>query len=244
MSRRMEKFLKSVPVIGSLLTFLHWKYVGWKFRPARLIEKALGHREDLAVVVIGANDGPASDPVFPLLQKRPHWHGTFVEPVPYLFEKLKESYGASERFSFVNAAVSRKTSEEKFYFVSPAARRDLPELPAWVEQLGSFDRGHMAGLLNGRLDAYITEITVPTITLDELFSRTAQKRVDLLLIDTEGHDWEILQQLDLKKWKPDVIVFEHCAISEEDRQAALRFLAPFYRVLNIGKDYFCTRRAE
>jgi len=240
----MDKLLKSVPVLGRLLTFLHWKYVGWKFNPARMIERTLGHREELAAVVIGANDGPSSDPVFPLLQKRPHWHGTFVEPVPYLFEKLKESYGASGRCSFVNEAVSRSTSEAKFYFVSPAARRELPDLPEWVEQLGSFDRSHIAGPLNGRLEPYITEIVVPTITLDELFSRTAQKRVDLLLIDTEGHDWEILKQLDMEKWKPEVILFEHCAISEADRQAALRFLAPCYRVRNIGKDYFCTRRAE
>ena len=240
----MQKLLKSFPVVGKLLAFLHLKYVVWKFSPVRLIEKALGHREDVAVVVIGANDGPAGDPAFPLLQKHAGWRGTFVEPVPYLFEKLKNSYGSCGRFSFVNAAVSGKTSEEKFYFVSPAARRENPDLPSWVEQLGSFDRGLITGHLNGRLEPYITEILVPTITLDELFSRTAQKRVDLLVIDTEGHDWEILRQLDLGKWKPEVLVFENCALSDEDKRAALEFLAPCYHVLNIGKDYFCTRRAE
>ncbi|MEI6493858.1 MAG: FkbM family methyltransferase [Verrucomicrobiota bacterium] len=238
----MQNFLKSIPVIGRPLASLHLEYVGWKFSPTRLIEKAIGHRDDVAVVVIGANDGPTTDPAFPLLQKHAGWSGTFVEPVPYLFEKLKNHYGASGRFSFVNAAVSRKTSEEKFYFVSPAARREVPELPSWVEQLGSFNRDHIAVQLNGRLEPFITEILVPTISLDELFSHTAQKRVDLLVIDTEGHDWEILRQLDLAIWKPDVIVFENCAISEEDQRAALKFLEPRYHVRNIGKDYFCTIR--
>lgn len=237
----MQKLLKSTPIIGSPLAFLHLKYVGWKFNPARLIEKEIGHRDDMAVVVIGANDGPTADPAFPLLQKRPNWQGTFVEPVPYLFKKLKKSYGDTDRFAFVNAAVSNKSSEEKFYFVSPAARTEHPELPSWVEQLGSFDRSLIAGHFNGRLEPYITEIVVPTITLDELFSRTTQKRVDLLVIDTEGHDWEILKQLDLTKWKPLVIIFENCAISESDKREAISFLAPYYRVRNIGKDYFCTR---
>lgn len=239
----MQKFLKSLPIVGKLLFSLHLKYVGWKFSPSRLIEKVLGRRDDLAVVVIGANDGPTTDPAFPLLQKHAGWHGTFVEPVPYLFEKLTKSYGTSDRFTFVNAAVSRKTGEEKFYFVAPESRRKNPGLPSWVEQLGSFNRDHIAVLLDGQLEPFITEILVPTITLDELFSRTAQKRVDLLVIDTEGHDWEILQQLDLMKWKPEVIVFENCAISEEDQRSALKFLAPCYRVRNIGKDYFCTRRS-
>ena len=238
----MQNFLKSIPVIGSRLASLYLKYVGWKFSPERLIKKALGHSGDVAVVVIGANDGPAGDPVFHLLQNRPGWHGTFVEPVPYLFEKLRNNYGASERFSFVNAAVSRKTGKEKFYFVSPAAWREIPELPSWVEQLGSFNRGHIGSLFEGRLEPFIAEIIVPTLTLDELLSRTAQKRVDLLVIDTEGHDWEILQQLDLNEWKPEVIVFENCAISDEDKRAALKFLAPSYRIRAIGKDYFCMRR--
>ena len=238
----MQIFLKSIPVIGGFLALLHLKYVGWKFSPARLIEKTLGHRDDVGVVVIGANDGPTADPAFHLLQNRPGWHGTFVEPVPYLFEKLKKSCGTSGRFTFVNAAVSSKTSEEKFYFVSPESRRENPELPSWIEQLGSFDRSLITSHFNGRLEPYIMEILVPTITLEELFSRTAQKQVDLLVIDTEGHDWEILQQLDLNKWKPEVIVFENCAISEEDQRAALQFLEPCYRVRNIGKDYFCTRR--
>jgi len=240
----MQKFLKSIPLIGRHLVFLHMKYVGWKFSPARLIEKEIGHRDDIAVVVIGANDGPTADPAFPLLQKHPAWHGTFVEPVPYLFGRLKKNYGDSPRYSFVNAAVSRRTGEEKFYFVSPAARLEIPDLPFWVEQLGSFDRNHIAVPMDGRLGPYITEIAVPTITLDELFVRTAQKRVDLLIIDTEGHDWEILQQLDFEKWRPDVIFFEYCAISEDDRRDALRFLAPHYRILNTGKDYFCKRVAK
>lgn len=238
----MQTPLRFFPIAGKLLDFVHFKYVAWKFRPARLVEKALGRREDVAVVVIGANDGPAADPAFHLLRTRPGWRATFVEPVPYLFEQLKRNCGDSPRYAFVNAAVSVKAGEAKFYFVSPAARLENPGFPPWVEQLGSFDRSLITGHFEGRLEPYITEILVPTITLAELFARTGQKRVDLLVIDTEGHDWEILQQLDLGRWRPEVIVFENRVLSDEDRRAATDFLAPCYRVRNIGKDYFCTRR--
>ena len=239
----MQKFLKSLPIVGRPLVFLHWKYVGWKFNPTRLIEKEIGHYDEASVVVIGANDGPSTDPAFQLFKNHPNWHGTFVEPVPYLFEKLKKNYGDSARYSFVNTAISSRTGEQKFYFVSPSARADIPALPTWVEQLGSFDRNHIAAQLQGRLAPYITEIDVPAITLHELFARVSQKRLDLLVLDTEGHDWKILQQLDLDTWRPQVIVFENCAISGDEKEMALDFLASHYRVRDIGKDYFCTRLA-
>ena len=238
----MNSRLLSIPLAGRLLAFLHLHYVGWRFSPTRLITNALGGRTDVSVVVIGANDGPTTDPSFPLLQKNPGWHGVFVEPVPYLFEKLRRNYGDSGRFTFVNAAVSSSGGASPFYFVSPDARASDPSLPSWVEQLGSFDRNHIAVQLGGRLQPFILEISVPTITLEELFSRTPQKRADLLVIDTEGHDWKILRQLDLSRWKPSVIVFENCAISDEDKRAARAFLEPHYLVRDIGKDYFCTLR--
>jgi hypothetical protein len=102
----MHRTLAKLPVVGRTATQWYWKYIGWRFDPTRLIERAVGDREELSVVVIGANDGPSTDPVFPLLQKHPRWRGAFVEPVPYLFEKLTKSYGVADRFIFVNAAIS------------------------------------------------------------------------------------------------------------------------------------------
>jgi FkbM family methyltransferase len=199
-------------------------------------------RDAVSVVVIGANDGISTDPVFPLVKANAHWRGTFVEPVPYLFEKLKANYGASERFSFVNAAVSDETKALTFYYVSPEARRENPSFPTWVEQLGTFDKQIIVGLLEQRLVPYMVETEVQGISLTQLFQQTHNDVVDVLIIDTEGADWKILRQLDLQRYTPAVILFENCFLSKEDRAAAKRFLNDRYHIRDLGKDYFCRLR--
>jgi len=196
-------------------------------------------RESVSILVIGANDGPSTDPIFPLMHEHPNWRGTFVEPVPYLFEKLRWNYAARADCTFVNVAVSTTTGALQFYYVSPQARKEHPEFPTWVEQLGTFDKSIILNCLEGRLEPYIVEVEIEAITLRELFTRADLTTLDVLMIDTEGHDWKILQQLDLQQFQPGVILFENCFLSSEDRAAARLFLEPSYSIEDLGKDYFC-----
>ena len=199
-------------------------------------------RETVSVLVIGANDGPSTDPIFPLMHEHPHWRGTFVEPVPYLFEKLRQNYAAHAGCRFANVAISTTAGALRFHYVSPEARKEHPEFPTWVEQLGTFDKSIILDALEGRLEPYIVELDIKAITLAELLAREQITTIDVLMIDTEGHDWKILPQLDLQRYKPGVILFESCFLSPQDRAAARRFLEPFYRIKDLGKDYFCSRK--
>src|SRR5207245_6466419 len=45
----------------------------------------------LRVVQIGSNDGVANDPINESLRAR-RWSGVLVEPIPYLFERLRANY--------------------------------------------------------------------------------------------------------------------------------------------------------
>ena len=233
---------ESLPLIGPWVRKSYWKYIAWKTNPVRRIRKAMAGREAVSILVIGANDGPTTDPVFPLMRENPQWRGTFVEPVPYLFEKLKKNYASNPNCTFVNAAVSTESGGLKFHYVSPQARIDHPGFPKWVEQLGTFDKRIITDCLEGRLDPYIVEVEVEAVTLRELLSGTAVTTIDVLVIDTEGHDWKILQQLDLQQFQPGIILFEYCFLSPEDRAAACRFLADSYRIEDLGKDFFCWRK--
>lgn len=51
---------------------------------------------------------------------------------------------------------------------------------------------------------------VETRTLDEILAGTpyAGTRIDLLCIDAEGHDWPVLQSLDLAVYQPSIVVIE------------------------------------
>ena len=238
----MEKTIASfarLPWIGRRVQKAYWKYIAWKTNPVPRIRRAMAGRKDVSILVIGANDGPSTDPIFPLMHEHLNWRGTFVEPVPYLFEKLRWNYAARADCTFVNVAVSTATGTLRFHYVSPQARKEHPEFPTWVEQLGTFDKSIILNCLEGRLEPYIVEVEIEAITLRELFTRAHVTTLDVLMIDSEGHDWKILQQLDLQQFQPAVILFENCFLSPEDRAAARRFLEPLYRIEDLGKDYFC-----
>jgi FkbM family methyltransferase len=205
------------------------------------IWNALEHAEDVFFVQVGSNDGVQGDPLHPLIRTRPGWRGLFIEPVPYLFERLRRNCGrlpsAQRRFSFENVAIAAEPGRRPFYYVSERARARVDELPIWCEQLGSFNREHILSHLEGRLGPHIVEQDVECATLSEVLARNRVQRLDLLHIDTEGYDYEVLLQLDWQRWRPLVIVFEVIHLAEQDRDRAAALLrSQGYRLSILGYD--------
>ena len=62
-------------------------------------------------------------------------------------------------------------------------------------------------------------------TVDGLLSRHQVERFDVLCIDTEGYDYEILRLVDLRRYRPEVVLFESNNLSEQDFAAAHRLMA-------------------
>ena len=44
--------------------------------------------------------------------------------------------------------------------------------------------------------------------------------VDVLQIDTEGYDYQVLRHFDFASSRPQVVMFEHRHLSQDDRDAA------------------------
>ena len=200
-------------------------------------------QQTIQCIQIGSNDGVLGDPLHQILLKNEQWRALFVEPIPYYFEELKRNYGNSERFKFENAAITIQM-EQKFYMVSRAARKDLPDLPYWCEQLGSFDRDHIEKQYDGKLRPYIEELNVQCLTLNELLERHGIEGFEVLHIDAEGHDWIILQQLKTLPFRPAFILFEKVHLSESDLTAAANFLYPDYHLFDVGLDLFAAHRQK
>ena len=57
------------------------------------------------------------------------------------------------------------------------------------------------------LSEHLRTVIVPAMTFDTLAE--GLERIDLLHLDTEGHDGAILAQVDLDRWSPGIIVYEH-----------------------------------
>lgn len=83
---------------------------------------------------------------------------------------------------------------------------------------------------------YIRSLKIPTFTLPDLLHDAAIDRMDLLHIDTEGHDWIILSQLDFRLFGPQLILFEIEFLSPYERTSAINTLSKRYWIYDLGRD--------
>jgi len=177
---------------------------------------------DAFVVQIGANDGSVGDPLVDAFSKT-RWSGLLVEPVPHLCDALAERYRARPGVRVERAAVSTHDGEASLYRL----RRVPGTTPEWFDQLATLNREVLLKhrSLIPELESLLIEERVPTACLDTLLTRHGVSRIDLLVIDTEGHDCEILRALDFTRFRPALLMFEHQHLSANDKAIAYAVLA-------------------
>jgi len=197
--------------------------------------------ESAFIVQIGSNDGKTGDPLYQLMHKHHHWSGLFVEPIPEYFQKLKNNYKDSSRFSFENVAINEGKTMT-FYWVDSEAKESIPDLPYWYDQLGSFDKGHIINQLDGILEPFIRTKQLEGISLSSLLNRNGIDNISILHIDAEGYDWKILSQLDLSIFQPNFILYEYNHLSSKDRQASFSFLEKNYELFDVGIDILAVHK--
>ena len=174
---------------------------------------------DVFFLQIGANDGLMDDPLHFLIRTY-GWRGNLMEPDPQLFERLRENYRGVEGLILVNAALSPTDGLATFYRI-----RIDDDLPAWCMGLGSFRRDVILSHGVPDMESRIIEDKVQSISFRSLMGRYKPPRLDLVLIDTEGYDLEILRQIELVCFTPELIVYEHKHLSERDRGHAADLLS-------------------
>ena len=227
-----------------------------KLRYRRLLARMAGPRvlkafadayPEAFFIEIGANDGSAHDHLGPLIRGG-RWCGIMVEPVPYVFERLQRNYGDIDRVALANVAISDGDGRMPFWHLAEAEPGDA-QLPDWYDELGSFSRdtilGHADRIPDIEQRLRCTE--VPTVTFDTLCETHGVEGVDLVLVDTEGHDWEIVRRIDLERYAPRLVVYEHYHLAPSDRLAARDRLAVHgYETLEEHFDTFAldTRPAD
>jgi hypothetical protein len=67
------------------------------------------------------------------------------------------------------------------------------------------------------IESRLVRIDVPCMTFESLCRKHDVTRLDLLLIDAEGHDWNIIRSIDLSIRHPRLLIFEHEHLPEADR---------------------------
>jgi len=75
------------------------------------ILKAVAGKPAVFFVQVGSNDGVQGDPIHDLIVSRESWRGIFIEPIDFLFQRLRKNYGEAERFVFENVAIALEILE-------------------------------------------------------------------------------------------------------------------------------------
>lgn len=171
----------------------------------RLLNFLRQKRGKLRFMQIGACDGISFDPIYPFLSQHPNQvEGLVIEPLPDLYEQLKVNYRHCPNVEAINTAIHNKLETLTLYRVDPTK---LDQVPSSAIGITSSDPEHHLAL--GIKEELMQKVEVPCCSLMKLVEDKNLGDIDLLLIDTEGYDFEILKRINFSIFKPHVIRFEH-----------------------------------
>lgn len=170
-------------------------------------------------IQIGANDGISFDILYDIVYDRKS-KGIVVEPLLDYYQKLKENYTYNPNITAVNLAIHPDRKEIDLYRVDP---KYLDTLPDWTHGIASVDPFHH--LKSNTASEFVVSEKVGAITFDELVNQFyPYSTIDLIQIDVEGFDYEILKQIDLRRYRPKLLKFEHICLSEDHLAKSKRLL--------------------
>lgn len=187
-------------------------------------------------IQIGAHDGVRNDPIRPLVIKY-GLPGVLVEPLPDFYSELCKNYANYTGLDFECSAVSNKEGAFTLY----RFRRDAPVPKTFFHGLARNDKEYIAQRAKeSSLEEYVEEVTVDYISFDRLLRKHQINRVGLLQIDTEGHDFDVIQSVMDSAIRPLFINYEWTELRPRDRVACKKLLlSNDYSFVDVGADVLC-----
>ena len=139
--------------------------------------------------------------------------GLFIEPIKYYFDRLPNC-------NKENVAISNYTGEIDIYYI-PEDVIQKHKLPNWLRGCNSVSVPHDTIVKNGWMEYMIRE-TVPVVRIESLIEKHNITSIDLLKVDTEGHDTIIVNDyLDTVDFLPKIIQFENNVLSNPNQVITL-----------------------
>jgi FkbM family methyltransferase len=176
------------------------------------------------MVNVGACDGMLFDDVTPWLHKIPHARAVLVEPVPYNQKRLRENYPDTARFIIEPVAVTPESGMIRIKTFDEAAIGNGTLPIEFVGCSSITDTNLMSGKdAWGRDDAnfakyvsHLKDLEVRGDRLQDVLDRNDVRHIDAFLVDCEGADWAVFEQLDLGRYRPGMIKIEIGALTAQD----------------------------
>ena len=133
-----------------------------------------------------------------------------VEPVPHNVAAIKKNLIHLDNVTIEQVAISNKNEIKNFYFVKNTSIHKLKK--HWSSGIGSFNKQHLLDHKSKRFNIEeedIDNISIETIRLKDLVDKYNINQIDKLLIDVEGSEFAILNDIDLNSINIKKIIFEY-----------------------------------
>ncbi len=185
------KFIKEVNKKNNISKLIqYYSFSKSEFIQDLFVLNQLNFKKRGFFVEIGALDGEIGSNTY-LLEKKFAWNGILCEPNKNYVKKIKKKRKAH----LVTKAVWRNSFSKVLFEVSNQKG---------LSTISSFRSNDL------HYRKIIDKYSVETISLNDLLLEyNAPKIIDYLSIDTEGSEYEILKNLNFKKFKFKVITCEH-----------------------------------
>ena len=177
--------------------------------------KLFNNLDNINFIQIGSNDGLYLNPLKNIMDER--WSGLLFEPGFEAFSNLCKNFGKKSKLKFINKAVSTYNGKGTLYCGKTSNHYTLVEQKA-----------------KDMFDVEPKKLIVEVLSLDCIFDEYSIEKLDLLHIDTQGHDFDIVKTIPFDKVKPKIIRFElvNLNYSNSKKEDAFKFLE------NYGYDYY------
>jgi len=160
---------------------------------------------------IGAMDGVRFDTLHGSLTTR-NWRAILVEPTRAMYDQLVANYAAHPNVRCVRVAISDRNGPIQMHRIAPDAVA-TGKVGDWALGLSSISADKSLKFYDQHLE---TE-EVEALTLPDFLAREGIERIDVLQIDTEGHDFIIFNQIDFARFPIELLHIELINLDPRDR---------------------------
>lgn len=244
--KKINHLLNKIFTYDSILYYYLIKiYYRWKPDFIDINEVLLNYGKtngDVFFIQVGANEGKEDDPIYHFISQK-GWKGILIEPVKFIFDKLIRNYkDYSSQLFFENVAISYTEGKQIFFYLR---KKEGFDIPFWAEELGSFNKEVILKhkMYISQIEDLIIEEEVPVTTISALQSKYNISEPDVLMIDTEGYDFEIIKSYPFGESKPTVLIYEHKHLGNYIHKQSLIYLRKYgYKLFAFEGDTFAIQK--
>lgn len=206
----------------------------WHDTPDSWLRARFRKQSDVKFIQVGAFDGVTGDPLRSLVLEHPEWRGALVEPQPAAFARLRANYSEiASRLHLFNCAVSDTSAGLEMCEIEEREIERLG-LPAWSREVASISEEHVKKHFPG---VRTSKRAVMSMRISEIAAACGFDTVDLLVMDVEGHERKILEDVDFDALRVRAVVFEHKHMTEHEYRTVSDRLGSFnFALRRYGRD--------